>query len=122
MVPLPLPQTPWWPAHQPWSAEKTTSVVGGGEAAGHPGHAAGRADGGGGEGAGEAGAATGEAVDVVREGAAGAVRAGGPGAVIVGHEEDHVGMRGGALAGLHEGRSHPGQKERAAVDWHRDSW
>src|ERR1017187_975097 len=91
-------------------------------AAGHPGHAAGRADGGGGEGAGEAGAATGEAVDVGSEDAARAIRAGGPGAVIVGHEEDHVGTRGGALAGLHEGRSHPGQKERAAVDWHRDPW
>ena len=95
-------------------------AVGGREAAGHPGHAAGRADGSGGEGSGEAGAAGGETVDVGRADLARAVRAGGPGAVIVGHEEDDVGALHGALAGLHEGCGHGGEQEGAAVAVHVD--
>ena len=95
-------------------------AVGGGEAAGHPGHAAGRADGGGGEGPCEAGARGGEAVDVGGADLARSVGAGGPGPVIVGHEEDDVGALRGSLAGLHEGRGHGGKKERSAVAVHAD--
>ena len=64
------------------------------EAAGHVGHAAGRADGGGGEGVGEPGAGFGEGVDARRVDGRTAVGAGSPGAVVVGHEEDDVGASG----------------------------
>ena len=74
------------------------------ERAGHVGHAAGRAHRRAGEGAGEAGAAGGQLVDVGRVDVGAAVGAGGPGAVVVGHEHDHVGAAPRRAAGPDERR------------------